>query len=255
MGERSKILAIDDDPSMLEYLQEVLKRERYEVLTALTGKEGLKKFSDSAPNLVLLDLKLSGENGIDILEKIRELNPLTPVAILTGYGYDAETVTEAKKKGATEYILKTAPLATLSFKIRKLLKGQNGAQYATSAKEAISNVLVVDDDEGICNLLRDFLERSGYKVFITTDPHKAVEIVRKEKIALVFLDVIMPKLNGIEVLGDIKAANKNIPVTMISGAKDDDIIATALKAGAVDYITKPFSLDQIRVVTLKNIMK
>ncbi|MEA3490020.1 MAG: response regulator [Candidatus Omnitrophota bacterium] len=253
MKNKVKILAIDDNPGTLDYIKIVLKKEGYEVYTALTGAAGLEEFSANTPDLVLLDIKLPGEDAMEILEKMREQNSGIPIAILTGYGYDAETITKAKGKGAAEYILKTAPLDTLKFRINKLLKKY--AHPKIEDKEHIPNILVIDDDEGVCKVIKGFLEKSGYNVIATTDPRKTMEIVRKERISLIFLDIAMPGRNGLEVLGDIKKFNKNIPVIMISGVKDDDIIAVALKEGADDYITKPFSLEQVKAMVIKNILE
>jgi len=172
-----KILTIDDSQDTLAYLTTVLTKEGYEIHTALTGAEGLAKFSTVMPDLVLLDLNLPGENALDILSQMREQDSVIPIAMLTGYGYDDATVTGAKESGATDYILKTAPLSTMRYKIKKMLEKRSNEKVAH--KESVSTILIIDDDEEICKVFANFLKANGYNVLYTTDPRKALEIVQQ----------------------------------------------------------------------------
>lgn len=105
MTERANILIIDDDEAIRDSCSQVLKKERNTVKTAKDGKEGLKLFNREFFHAVLLDLKLPGIDGMEVLSKIKDENPETPVIIITGYA-TIESAVEAIKCGASDYLAK-----------------------------------------------------------------------------------------------------------------------------------------------------
>ncbi len=100
-----KILIIDDDKDMQLILSETLKTEGYETIVAGNGKEALKKVTSNSPELILLDVKLPGINGLKVLEEIKKINKDSIVIMLTGYG-DIKDAVKAIKLGAFNYITK-----------------------------------------------------------------------------------------------------------------------------------------------------
>ncbi len=116
----------------------------------------------------------------------------------------------------------------------------------------ILKILTVDDEIGIDSFFYDFFTARNYEVFTASGGKEALEIVRKEKPRLVFLDINMRGMNGIETLKKIKEIDKNISVIMVTGLKDDAVKAEAMASGADDYITKPLSMEYLdKVVFLK----
>jgi len=105
MNESANILIIDDDESIRDSCAQVLKREGYSVRGTIDGNEGLKAFKREFFHVVLLDLKLPGLDGMEILSRIKEENPETPVIIITGYA-SIESAVEAIKRGAFDYMAK-----------------------------------------------------------------------------------------------------------------------------------------------------
>jgi two-component system response regulator (stage 0 sporulation protein F) len=99
----SKILVIDDNPSVVDFLGRCLREEGYGVLGALTSDEGLKLVIVARPELVLLDIALPGTNGIELLKRIRSINPATRVIMVTGNA-DPALAREALELGALAYI-------------------------------------------------------------------------------------------------------------------------------------------------------
>ncbi len=101
-------------------------------------------------------------------------------------------------------------------------------------------VLIVDDDNEIRNVVSIYLKNEGYEVLQAENGYKALEIIKAESIDLVLLDIMMPKINGIEVCNEIRK-NYVMPIIFLS-AKDAEIDKIlGLSSGAEDYITKPFS--------------
>jgi excisionase family DNA binding protein len=111
-----------------------------------------------------------------------------------------------------------------------------------------ATVLVIDDEETIRKLIRVSLEELGYQVITSNDSFEGVDIVRRRNIDLVFLDLKMPGLNGAEVLNRIKAVKPRLPVTIITGYPDGNIMAQAQTLGPFRVINKPFSESDIIAV-------
>lgn len=103
-----------------------------------------------------------------------------------------------------------------------------------------SKILVVDDDEEIRNLIAIYLENEGYDTVKTGDGASALEILNNEKIELILLDIMMPKMDGIEACLKIRE-ERNMPIIMISAKSEDMDKIYGLASGADDYLTKPFN--------------
>ncbi|MEX1329367.1 MAG: response regulator, partial [Desulfobacterales bacterium] len=100
-----KILLIDDEPDIVRVLGISLKADGYEVIPALSGAEGLEAFTKDKPEIVITDIKMPGMDGIEVLEKIKAIEPNTEVIIVTGHG-DIDNTIEALKYGASDFINK-----------------------------------------------------------------------------------------------------------------------------------------------------
>jgi two-component system, NtrC family, nitrogen regulation response regulator NtrX len=102
---KSRILVIDDEAAIRESLKMTLEYEGYEFVGAATGQEGLALVEREAPDLVLLDVKMPGMDGIEVLERLRSMNDALPVVVVSGHG-TISTAVEATKKGAWDFIEK-----------------------------------------------------------------------------------------------------------------------------------------------------
>jgi UDP-3-O-[3-hydroxymyristoyl] N-acetylglucosamine deacetylase len=111
------------------------------------------------------------------------------------------------------------------------------------AKSGDSSILVVDDEEGIRESVREILTDEGYRVIEASDGSKVLELIRKERPRLVLLDIWMPKIDGIGLLKEIKKQEPEVNVVMISGHGNIHTAVAATKLGAFDFIEKPLSLD------------
>lgn len=100
-----RVLIIDDDESILEYLAKFFENLKHEAITCSSSKEGLKKVVVEQPDLVLLDIMLPEKNGLELLKEIKEIDKEVAVAMITAYK-DAERVIEAFRLGAIDCLLK-----------------------------------------------------------------------------------------------------------------------------------------------------
>jgi len=110
------------------------------------------------------------------------------------------------------------------------------------------SVLVIDDDTDICEYLRDFLSQEGFEVTALSDPTMAVERIRDEVFHLVVLDLMMPKLSGLDLLAQIRAADDDIAVIILTGYPSLETASASIQHEVSAYIHKPGSPAEFREV-------
>ena len=136
----NKILLIDDEPDILRVLGISLKADGYDVIPALNGPEGLEAFGREKPPIVITDIKMPGMDGIEVLERIKELEPDTEVIIITGHG-DIDNAIESLKYGASDFINKPVRDEALSIALarakEKLEIRQKLKEYTTDLEKKI----------------------------------------------------------------------------------------------------------------------
>ena len=117
-------------------------------------------------------------------------------------------------------------------------------------------ILVVDDEERMRKLVKDFLKAKGYSILEAEDGEKALEVYEenKNKIKLILLDVMMPKLDGWSVLRNIRQENKDIPIIMLTARAEEQDELFGFELGVDEYISKPFS-PKILVARVEAIVK
>ncbi|MDJ0762565.1 MAG: response regulator [Myxococcota bacterium] len=109
-------------------------------------------------------------------------------------------------------------------------------------------ILIIDDDKEICDYMETFLTRDGFFVKTLTAPQDALEEVRSGSYHLVILDLMMPKMDGIEILNHIRKIDTDIAVIIFTGYPSLETAVASLKLDVVDYIKKPFNPDEFREV-------
>ena len=126
MEKNVRILLVEDDPDMLRGLEKFIFREGYSVFSTENAEDALKIFQEKGFDLLLSDVKLPGMDGIELLSKVKESSPKTPVIIFTGYG-TIENAVDAMKIGAFEYLLKPLDLEELKATIQRALTPEETA--------------------------------------------------------------------------------------------------------------------------------
>ena len=114
-------------------------------------------------------------------------------------------------------------------------------------------LLVADDEQKICRLLEQFFAERGYSVLIAHDGPSALSCIRQERPHLVFLDLHMPGLNGLDVLREAHSFDETIKIIVITAVQDDDILQQVKSLGATDYVLKPFSLEYLQEEVLAKV--
>jgi len=262
-----KILIIEDEEALLAMLSQKLIREGYDVVSARDGEEGFAKIKEEKPDLVLLDIVMPKMSGMEVLEKMHADKKLAkiPVIIISNSGQLVE-IDKAKALGVKDYLVKAefdpqevvekvgkvleesssgsvtnqAPPEELPGKNKSMQeKLTNPAKEPNTAKKAES-VLVVEDDQFLRDLIVKKLEAEGLEIIQAIDGEEGLRLIREKKPALVLLDLILPGIDGFEVLKQAKSdpAIKDIPIIILSNLGQKDDIDRGFELGAKDYLIK-----------------
>ncbi len=117
-------------------------------------------------------------------------------------------------------------------------------------------ILVVDDDDSIRRYIAKLLGQSGYDVETASNGKDAVNFLRTgDEVSLVILDILMPEMDGLETLNEIRKLAGDVPVLMLSALGQTNIIVKAMKAGATDYLVKPFEEEELELAITKSLEK
>ena len=108
----------------------------------------------------------------------------------------------------------------------------------------MSKILIIEDEEAIADLEKDYLELSGFEVQICNRGDEGLQTAMSEEFDLIVLDLMLPGMDGFEICKKIRE-EKNIPIIMVSAKKDDIDKIRGLGLGADDYMTKPFSVSEL----------
>jgi DNA-binding NtrC family response regulator len=238
------ILLADDNKEFTENLRDILELKGYSVLTASDGFQALEIIKISSIDLILMDIKMPVMNGVETFKKIKKIIPNTPVIMLTAFALE-ELIQESIKEGAFACLKK--PL--------------NFTELFSTIEQAIhkgSMILVVDDDENLCQNLLDMLTKKGYMVSFATDSLTAIEKVRKDDFNILLLDLKLPPLNGLETYMNIRQISPNIVVVIITRylVEMEKMIDITQEKDAYTLLEKPISIDKLlflitRIVTTK----
>jgi two-component system, NtrC family, response regulator PilR len=122
---------------------------------------------------------------------------------------------------------------------------------AETRQDAVSGakprILIVDDEPSMRDMLRIVMRRDGYDVEVAANGKEAIEMLKRERIDLLLSDIRMPDVSGVDVLRAAKEANRDIVAFMMTAFASTDTAVEAMRLGAVDYFTKPFNMDELRL--------
>ena len=231
-GRRAgRILIVDDEKNMRKTLADILRDEGYQVATAATGEEAVALCSQQDFDVVLMDVRMPGMDGVEAFRRIRRHREGVRVLLMSAY--DVNQLKEAA--------LDEGAIAFLS----KPLDVQKVIQLIGEVKETA--ILVVEDDAHTAGLLGTTLKQQGYRVTVTQSPHDALELVEQIRFDLIFLDVNLPAMNGLELYLAIKRITPSAVAIMITGMEEEfeRLAREAVRRNAYTIVRKPLDIDEI----------
>lgn len=177
----ANILIIDDEKAIRKTLTEILSFEGYKIDEASDGEEGLKRFGEKSYDLVLCDIKMPKIDGIEFLEKAKQINADVPIIMISGHG-NIDTAVEAVKKGAFDYISKPPDLNRLLITLRNATEKQDLVTQTKVLKRKVSKVQEMVGESGPIKKIKDTIEKvapTDARVLITGENGAGKELVAR----------------------------------------------------------------------------
>lgn len=244
--EKIVILIVDDDSVIREMLEQEMKRNFFQTISASNGEKALEILGKEKIDIMLLDVKLPDKNGLEILEEIKEKKLETEIIVITGFGtYDIAV--QSLKWGAIDYIEKPVEMSELHTALGR-------AQESLAKKRELDSkhtLLVIDDDKSTATRIKKFFEAEGYKAIAAFNGKEGLEAVKNYRIDVIISDINLGDMDGNELLREAKEIFQDIEGVMITGYADHQLAVKALRAGAFDYIIKPVDLDELLISVTK----
>jgi two-component system response regulator HydG len=233
MPAKSRILVVDDNEDFCHNVTDILELRNYEVATTSNGFKALEMVERNGFDLVLMDIKMPGMDGLETFKKIKEIAPTTPVIMITAYAVE-DLVKEALREGAFGALKKPLDFDRLF----KLIE-------AAIAEGTL--ILVVDDDENLCASLKDSLSEKGNRVCIAYDGNTAIEKTHENNFDIILIELGLPVLNGLETYLAIRDIRPKVAAIIISGFLQEmsGLAQQALQENAYACLEKPIDMDKL----------
>lgn len=210
-----KILYIDDNEVQIKSFTRSIDKQKFEVITETDPTKAIEVIKAQKPDLILLDIIMDHISGIEILEQIRKDESIsdTPVIFLTNQTTD-EVAKDASKLSALNIWEKTVVTPT-----ELALRSGN---YLRDGISESKKILLIDDESAMTEMYSRKLKHSGFDVYTTNDPKKAMAKALETKPDLILLDIMMPNMDGALVLKQIRSDQNlaKIPIVVLSNAID-----------------------------------
>ena len=266
----ANILIVEDNIMNMEMAGELLESAGHFTIRTETASEGIKLAEIKKPDLILMDLSLSGMDGLTATRILKEdfLTKNIPVIAFT-----ARVMQSDKEKafgaGCNGFISKPIEVSSFVKSVESFLNYKDisvtqknvdssllikPASEKPAKKENFGskynrhNVLIIDDNPMNTEILKETLEQIGQSSVIAYSGQEALETAKKEKFDLILLDIMMPGMSGFDVIKAFKSnpRTQDIPVIFVSALDQTADIVKGFDLGSYEYITKPFKIEELK---------
>jgi len=227
---KGKVLVVDDQRVLRLSLAGIIEDQGYDVTDVEDGYQAIEAVRASAFDLVFMDIKMPGINGVQAFREIKKINPKTVVVMMTGFAVE-DLVKDALEEGAFTVVYKPFELERVITLIDSVFKSLL--------------VLVVDDRTADRDVLSDILTDKGYRVATAADGKEAIRMAGDSHYDIIFMDIKMPGMDGFATFQEIKALNPEARVIFMTGFVVDESLKEALDAGAYPIAYKPLDIENL----------
>ena len=232
---KANILIVDDNVSQCKTMSLILRRKGYAVATAPDGPEAIKTVQQRPFDMIFMDIKMPLMNGVDTYRRIKEIRPEAVVMMMTAYAVE-DLVQQALEEGAYGIVYKPLDIERVITIVEEAKQVQTGAF-----------ILVVDDDPGTCITLRNILAKKGYEVGIAPSGEEAIAMAQQKACDMIFIDMKLPVLNGLETYLAIREINPQVVAIMMTAYRQEmaGLVEEALRNQAYTCFYKPLDIEEL----------
>ena len=225
-----KIMVVDDDPGVRLTLEGIIEDEGYGVVGAENGDQAIELARQSPFDLIFMDIKMPGMNGVDAYKEIKKISPTSVVFMMTGFAVE-ELIKEALEEGAYAVIYKPFEVAQIMDIVKNVLKS--------------TLVLLVDDRAADREIMRAILEDNSYQVDEASNGPEAIAMALGKHYGVILMDIKMPGMDGFTALEKIRQFDSQAKAIFISAYTMEESVRDSLRYGAYAAIPKPVDPDAL----------
>jgi len=275
-----RLLLVDDEEEFVRTMAARLALRQVDSRVALSGEEALREVASEAPDVMVLDLRMPGIDGMEVLSRVKAQHPHVQVVILTGHG-SADDAAEARRRGAFDYLEKPADAGQLLGVIHAAWK--KSLEFLRSSSRAFGDsmtaaalaeaglpeqavaamerdepsapsaageagplrVVFVDDEEDFVRTMAERMAMRDLGGQVALSGPEALELAATEPPHVMVLDLRMPGMDGMEVLRQVKRTHPRVEVVIMTGHGSDQDEAEARRLGAFAYLRKPVDIMEL----------
>ena len=227
------VLVLEDDLAQLNLASRQLTAAGYVVIPVVEGRLGIDTCLARKPDLVVCDLGMPGMDGFEFIRQLRRKEFKAPIVVISGLGQEKGEA--ALAAGANVYLPKPVDRELLLSTAEKEIVAARARAHVTR-----KHILVLEDEPLTLRLLRAELEPAGYRVTSVENGSAALEIVENDPPDLVLCDIIVPGMDGIQLITQLRREyDYKAPIMVVSGHADEKHRRAAKDAGADVFLTKP----------------
>lgn len=226
----TRLLVVDDDLDTCANLADILSDIGYDVQTASEAKTALRSVTEQAFDIVLLDLKLPGMDGLQLYRELKRRSASTVAILITGFA-DAETRQRAEQLGVWRILPKPVDVPALLPLISE------------AAKQPL--LLIVDDDSEFCASLYDVLREQSFRIGIAGSAQEAAQQMSRQEFPIVLVDWQLPDADGLKLVQEIHGQHPQARIMLLTGHRHE--LSEQLQKNAVPgvdvFFYKPLEMD------------
>ena len=243
MGTGESVLVVDDIADQREIATKLLTRLGYQVHAVSGGEEAVEYLKGNKADILVLDMIMDpGIDGLETYQRVLEISPSQKAIIISGFS-ETDRVRAAQKLGAGAYVKKPYLMEKIGVAIRDELQKVPYEQAL-----GFMRILVVDDNDQLREMLRHILETAGHEVLEAANGKIALHLQNTLPADLVITDILMPEMEGLELIMNIRKITPCVKIIAISGGgkmHPDLCLEIASNMGADRILLKPFSKSTI----------
>jgi DNA-binding response OmpR family regulator len=274
MLQSKRVLVIDDENVVCHSCRRVLEQEGYDVSITRNGRDGIEEASQEDFDAVIVDLRMPGIGGMDVLRIIRRNKPETPVIIITAYS-SITTAVEAMQSGAADYLPKPFTPRELVERVDRLLRSARASSATEASAAGLSRerilvgevedvrgeeisgarILLAGSDTEEMAFLREYLSSEPWQVTTAEKHEEIIQMVRAGQVDVLVTGIDVLGMKAYEVIPEVKKLGSNIPIIIACADPSLELARKIREFGIFFYLMAPFDAEEVRAAVRDAVRK